>query len=202
MQAVILPNGTVLEVRVNAKCGKTTVHSILCYPYRNKHKEIMDSARYLRQIGRAVSPTVCEPDHRIAVVRDPVERLVSAYKDRILVKNKERLQQTIRSWQEFLLNLHSLQQNSADIHAHTRPQSRLLGSAVEIYDRIFSTHQLSTEFLSWVNTAGDCAIPPVAHNTTAHHPEYEISVTPSQRDFIKERYESDYRYYGAYFDPI
>ena len=144
---VILPNNKTVAIRVNPKCGKSTVASIVCYPYMGKHKPIYKPARELKRFGRVELTDEHEPDYRIAVVRDPVRRLCSAYLDRIVTKNRENLQKKIRSWSQFLAKLERLQQTSRDMAIHTTPQVRRLGTDAGVYDRVFTTEQLSTEFL-------------------------------------------------------
>ena len=100
-QNFILPNNKTVAIRVNPKCGKQTVASIVCYPHRGKHKPITNPVRELEKYGRVELTEEHEPDYRIAVVRDPVSRLCSAYKDRIVTKNRENLQKKIRSRKEF-----------------------------------------------------------------------------------------------------
>ena len=159
----------------------------------------MNLVRELEKYGRVELTEEHEPDYRIAVVRDPVSRLCSAYKDRIVTKNRENLQKKIRSWKEFLAKLERLQQTSRDIAIHTTPQVRRLGTDASVYDRVFTTQQLSNEFLEYLEQIGGCAIPPIKFNTTEHTLERYTPVSARDREYIRELYDTDYRYWGAFF---
>ena len=199
-QNLILPNDKTVAIRVNPKCGKSTVASIVCYPHRGKHKPIINPARELERYGRVELTEEHEPDYRIAVVRDPVRRLCSAYLDRIVTKNRENLQKKIRSWSQFLAKLERLQNTSRDIAIHTTPQVRRLGTDASVYDRVFTTQQLSNEFLEYLEQIGGFAIPPIKFNTTEHTLARYTPVTARDREYIRELYDMDYRYWGSYFD--
>ena len=202
MPAIILPNDKTLEVRVSTKCATTTVESIICYPYTKKHmaRKASNIVRNLNKFSKSISTTDWEPDFKIAVVRDPVKRLVSAYADRIEIKNKENLQSTIKSWENFLDNLQFLQENSHDISKHTIPQVARLGTSVDYFDRIFSTRQLSNDFLDYMKDISGETIPPTVAHATKKNLTSQIQITKKQIDFIKEFYAVDYKFYSAYFD--
>ena len=197
-QAVVLPNSRTLHIRVTPKCGKTTVESIICYPYKGQHEITPSAVRDLRRMGKLVNISDCEPDYRIAVVRDPVARLCSAYQDRIVIKNRERLRSHIQSWQQFLDRLEHLQHSSRDIRIHTQPQTRRLGTDASVYDRVFTTDQLSREFLEYIHEITGTCVPPVRANQTRQ--PFADSVSDQDRQRIRELYEVDYRYWGSYFD--
>ena len=197
-QNVILANGATAAIRYNPKCGKCTIASIVCYPYRGKHKHINNPARLLERHGRIELTEEHDPDYRIAVVRDPVSRLCSAYLDRIVTQNCENLQKRISSWSQFLAKLERLQNTSRDIAIHTLPQIRRLGADAGVYDRVFTTQQLSREFLEYLEQIGGYKIPPIKMNATPH--TLAVSVTPRDRQRIRELYAEDYSAYGEWFD--
>jgi len=202
MPAIILPNNKTLEVRVSTKCGTTSVESIICYPYTKKHmaRKASNVVRNLNKFSKSISTTDWQPDFKIAVVRDPVKRLASAYADRIAIKNKENLQNTIKNWQDFLDNLSELQKNSHDILKHTRPQTHRLGTSIDYFDKIFSTKQLSNEFLIYMKEISGENIPPTVAHATKKNLTSQIQITKKQIDFIKDFYAVDYKFYSTYFD--
>jgi|TARA_X000000950_G_scaffold2981_1_gene3088 hypothetical protein len=63
---------------------------------------------------------------------------------------------------------------------------------------VFTTDQLSREFLEYIHEITGTCVPPVRANQTRQ--PFADSVSDQDRQRIRELYEVDYRYWGAYFD--
>lgn len=95
---------------------------------------------------------------RFAVVRDPVARLVSAYRNRVLFHNElseSRLAQAgvdlppKPDIETFVMRLKEYQEASPSIRHHTLPMTFFLGEEVGYFDRLFSMSQL-LELENWL----------------------------------------------------
>lgn len=88
---------------------------------------------------------------RFTLVRDPVERLVSCYRNRVLDlrdldKSKEKLAARELSHQpdldSFVVNLPAYRQESKLIEHHARPQASFLGGSIDYLDHLFTWEQI------------------------------------------------------------
>ena len=201
MPVVQLPNKKILEITVSNKCGITTAISVMCYPLLGKHKARGSSRELLQQNLWAKSLAYSiwqQPDYKICIVRDPVKRIASCYADRVLIKNRENVKQEVYSWDIFLTNLAEWQDKYRDIRKHTYTQVSTIGKDPSIYDEIFTTEQLSTTFLDYMETISGVKIPPTIAKDSRNLKE-TFSVSDSHIDMIKEYYKEDYEYWGSYF---
>ena len=83
---------------------------------------------------------------RFTVVRDPVERLISCYRNRVVdlrdlqsdtdILRKKNLSAE-PDLEEFVLNLKQYRNASKSIEHHTRPQSLFLGGTLQYFDNIY-----------------------------------------------------------------
>lgn len=204
MPTVIFPNKKVVSLHANNKCGISTVQSYLGYPFyqdmrgRNgKNLLIEQGVWFKRDTEKKFLELIPKPDHRAAVVRDPVKRMSSIYTDRVVRKNRENCQQDITSWEIFVNNFPKWQEKYKDILIHSLLQSEVL-LPVEEYDIIFKTSQLSTDVRKWLSDIAGIEIP--AHRGKDGRGASEaIEITSYQEKLIKEYFKKDYEIFGNYF---
>lgn len=202
MPTVIFPNGKIVALHANNKCGISTVQSYLGYPFffdmrgRNGKGELIEKGLWFaKDMGKNV--TAPPADHRAAVIRDPVKRMTSIYTDRVLRKNRENCKEEITSWEIFVAELPKWQNKYKDILIHSMVQSDVL-SDITSYDKIFTTDQLSTDVRQWVSDLAGVVIPPHKGKDGRGASE-SIIVTEQEKELIRNYYAKDYEVFSNYF---
>lgn len=202
MPTVVYPNGKVVTLHANNKCGISTVQSYLGFPIfndmrgRNGKRELKDKGLWFdREVGKRFEAPPA--DHRAAVVRDPVSRMTSIYTDRIVRKNRDGSRDVITSWEMFVNDLPKWQEQFKDILIHSMVQADVLLDPSE-YEKIFTTKQLSTDVREWLSNISGVEIPPHKGKDGRGMSE-AIVVTPEQEALIKTYYAKDYEVFGDYF---
>ncbi|MCB2064221.1 MAG: sulfotransferase family 2 domain-containing protein [Novosphingobium sp.] len=131
---------------------------------------------------------------RFSIVRDPVERFVSGYSNRVLFHNDLQLE-TPPELDEFIDRLDIFMQNSLIKH-HFSPQFQFLGMRPSFYDRIFDIRELDELTAYCAERGAPIALP---HSQTGG-PKIPLSVlTSAMKDKIARRYRRDYRIFGKFF---
>lgn len=126
-------------------------------------------------------------DYRICVVRDPVERLVSAYSNRVLFHRDMDI---------------SLEDLLADppkywaVNDHFKPQCYFLGTDPSYYTHIFRVSQIG-EITDMISSLAGRAIVPVRKQTGGADMKPEL--TDKQIALVKRAYEEDYNVFGSWF---
>lgn len=198
-------NNSKVLVSVTNKCGSSTCITILGFPflgefrYRDDRKKIVASGHWREKSIKTVTQSeLTEYTTKIAIVRDPVERFVSCYKDRVLARNKDNLRKTITDINEFIENIDRIKLQSMDIRSHTKPLYEVYGKHPEIYTHFINTDNIDTEFLPLIETISETSPIPSARwkNSSAIK---DIELTNDQIKKIKEMYKTDYEIYGRYF---
>jgi hypothetical protein len=132
-------------------------------------------------------------DHRrFCVARDPIERLVSAYADRVLV---HRDIDPAPRLGEFIDRLEEHQEKSPAIHHHTRPMTDFIGPSPNYYERVFDIRE--TEALAGLvrKATGSRALLG-RHN--AETPRLDVSqIDKMRRRRLETYYLSDYAFLAA-----
>lgn len=201
MPTVIFPNGKIVTLQANNKCGISTVTSYLTYPFfnelrgRNGKRELIEQGVWFdKETNKKSLPAA---DYKGAVIRDPVSRMTSIYTDRVVRKNRENCNEEITSWEIFVNELPKWQEKYKDILIHSIPQTENLHNP-KYYNKIFLTGQLSYRVRKWLSKISEVEIP--AHRAKDGHGESEaIKVTKKQKKLIREYYAKDYEVFGDYF---
>ena len=195
---IIKCNNKTIAIVVPQKCGISTVTNILAYNLTGQPRSKTKCRRVLRHADCLVNPGQLEeiffiewcnpsPDYVFAVVRDPVERLFSAYRDRVFTKNTDKLPDT--SWNYFCETFKDLVLYNTDVGKHCRPQVHWLGLDASKYDKIFYTHEINTRFKPIIENIIAQPIPNMLENTSK---ELEIDISDSQLAFFSKYYKQDF----------
>ncbi len=195
-----------------AAVPKTACTSLKHFFYTLHTGEIFDPAVQGMFI-HAKYPSELYEDHpkgnpmRVAVVRDPLERLVSAYRNRVKhfeELSEERFGDKLRAaglkpdptLGEFVERLAEYQQVSGPIMHHTRPAVDFLGREPAYYHMLSNMHSLQT-FTSAFNRAFGKDVP--LRNLQKGGPKLSSADLSDRHRAIVERfYEEDYDVYGSF----
>lgn len=169
---IVLPGQNLLYIPI-PKNACTSIKQALHYiefgrlfdAAEEKHAAYTDIHDYYKKLPEAFTGTdnLKETKHliRFAVVRDPVERLISCYRNRVVhlgdlhadtaVLQKMNLS-TEPDLNTFVLNLRKYRKASKSIEHHSRPQSAFFGGTLAYLDQIYSMekvdelHEMLQEF--------------------------------------------------------
>jgi len=199
----VFENKHAVEVNVATKCGCSTVIDILGYPHFNEFRARKGRSKLIREKKFSRANKLYTTDiisiSRIAVVRDPVERLISCYTDRILKKNRNGMRNYIPSFDYLVENLEALQKEFVDLRHHSIPQITWLGTAPAYYNYILSTKKLQSEFTPLISKISNISIPQTSHRKQSGRLRRTFEVTTENKKIIREKYADDYNIYGDYF---
>jgi hypothetical protein len=130
---------------------------------------------------------------RMCIVRDPVQRFVSAYATHLnnIVLNEISIDQVIKniSRPEFI------EENTRFIN-QTKPQVHFYGKDPSIYTHIFNINQMY-EVKRLLETEADIVIPEL-HLHKSDPKKIADKLNENQISWIKNRYQEDYHIYGKF----
>lgn len=149
---------------------------------------------------------------RFTVVRDPVNRLVSAWSDR--VGDRDDIRRSAISvmlakplglnpspdLEEFVLNLRKYALINDRIYRHVIPQTRYIGKQPDFYQAIYSIKQLNTLAAQLSGLVGkEVQIQQLnaSRSSKREQPVLSAEALACAQDF----YRQDYDLYGRYFEP-
>ena len=127
--------------------------------------------------------------YRICMIRDPIERLKSAYTNRVLYHGKGSVP---GGWEEFILRLGKY--NNGDLTHHTLPMVRELGFETERFDKVFAINEMDkvAKFLSKISGRN---VQPVKRQTGGFEYKDQIKLSENDINIIKYYYRKDYKYW-------
>jgi hypothetical protein len=200
---VKFPNSKTLYVACSKKCGTTSATSIMGYPRAQSHmaRQMKTVLNQYNEWWKTVSRSpyeLAEMDYKYAIVRDPVNRIVSCFKDRVLLKNRNNIKSEVDNWEDFINNLDYFRNKYVDLKRHSLPQVNVIKKDPSFYDKIYLTQNISTKFLKDVSVIAQCEIPPIQTKTSRKVPQ-NFTVTEEHINIIKDYYSDDYTYWGDYF---
>lgn len=190
----LLEHGRNFEKYVDSAGRKHNIHNT-AYPTLNTSEDDWSGAANL---------------YRIAVVRDPMDRFVSAYHSRV-VHFKELSESAVDlgkvallglepdpSLDEFIDNLDLYRVLSASIKHHTDPHTFFLGHNVEYFDRVYKFEELHTlEADLRERTQSPVALPHMLKTTAARKP----AISAKRIEKIVEFYSGDYALLKGFYSP-
>lgn len=130
-----------------------------------------------------------KPDISFTVIRDPVERFISGYTNRILYYQKA----PKCTFAEFV-ELAPRWQNG-DISHHLSPMVKQVGTDPSKYDRVFSMSQVDTEVKKFLEEISGVTLEPIRRQAGGNEHQRNIIPTTEQLQKIKQIYADDYRYW-------
>ncbi|MEM7241098.1 MAG: sulfotransferase family 2 domain-containing protein [Pseudomonadota bacterium] len=147
---------------------------------------------------------------RATFVRDPMSRIISTYRNRILhaeilkkqgVTDKKLLNSlpSRPDLETFVMNLESYQKAHKKVLHHTHPLSYFLGKKPSYFNRIYTMKQVA-EFRDEMKNRMKRPVPEVRRLYT-EGPEFSVSdLNQKCRNHIETMFEEDYRIFGKYFE--
>ncbi len=143
---------------------------------------------------------------KIAVVRNPVDRMVSAYCNRILhhndlLKHQDELHRrglvVQPSFTDFILNLAAYREVSKIIRDHTDPQVVYLGEDVTYFDLILNIKDL--KHLPQTLSIPELALPRKQDNGSEYKQQVMAEIDQAVLTRIKQFNQKDYAVFGNFF---
>jgi hypothetical protein len=183
-------------VNVSHKVGKSTIINLLGYPLTNYFGSKSQVRKKLNPNDFTTDKCFEDADLKVAIVRDPIERIKSCYNDRIVKKNRDNLRDRIKSFTDFYNNFEDLYKNEYQIKLHSYPQVEELGVNPNYYDLIVNTKDINTKFKPELEKLLNVNIPETIQNRS--HSD-NIEITNKEIEYFKDFYKEDYKYYGEYF---
>lgn len=140
----------------------------------------------------------------VCMVRDPVERFISAYSDKIrqyIGNDKTDVQEFIDLY-DLIESRISMPEDKEDkisvyehIKSHIRPLYLTYGTDTSIYTDILNLRQIK-EFKDLIENASNMTLPNLKLNETT--PERKITLNASQQEWILKRYKRDIELYSKW----
>lgn len=202
MHTIKFKNGTIIQVACPNKSGISTVTDILGYPFFNEFRaragrsELLKSGQWIKTENYSKEWIVLK---KIAIIRDPISRTASCYADRVLKKNRDNSRKHIPNFDYFVKNLKEIQIKFPDIKMHSETQIHWLGTDPDVFDYIFNTKQLSSEFTNIISELSGVKVPNTSHRKSSRGLSKTFEITKEQKDLIKEFYADEYKYWADYF---
>jgi len=188
-------NKTVI-VNLSHKTGVSTMINLLSYPITKYFGSKSQVRKKLDTEFYTLENKFDDADLKVAIVRDPIERIKSCYKDRIVVKNRDNLKDKIKSFTDFCNNFEKLYKEEYQIKLHSYPQVEALGTNPNYYDIIVNTKEINSKFKPKLEKLLDEKIPETKLNVSHSH---DVTVKENEIEYFKDFYKDDYKYYGEYF---
>jgi hypothetical protein len=148
--------------------------------------------------------------YKFCVVRDPVQRLLSCYQDRVVERRNLYHSRNIRRGlvnlpalpdpDFFFLNLTAYRKACSVIKHHSLPSWVFLGQDLSIYDDVFRISQLPQLAQKLEHHSGQ-TVSMTRENATSQKTKLTLDdLMPRTRKFLKKTVAAEYAYLADYFD--
>ncbi len=179
------------------------------YKASGREMHIHNAAYPCRPIAK--EPRKLVRDHwKVAVVREPIGRLLSCYSHRVLYHNEldavqltpedvERGMTTRPDLSTFIAHLERYSELSPSIEHHAAPMVRFLGSDAEYFDRIYridETGQLMEDVAERVGSS------PKAQRLSRGGGLKASQLTDEEQERLRTYYAEDFRVFGDIIDRV
>lgn len=124
-------------------------------------------------------------DYKFCVVRDPVDRFISGYTDRIMYHGYI----PYMPFEEFVTNFQYYQKQYEEVEHHFRPQTAFIGNKVSYYDKVYYLNDLEKCLLD-LESLLDINITRAAREMI--YPSKKPVPAQEQISFIQDMYRKDY----------
>jgi len=201
---IIRVHNKVICIIVPQKSGISTVTNILSYPItkevtsKSRARRILKRNNALLHVGSTLKAEQIfakenniKIDYLYAVIRNPLDRFKSAYKDRIIVKNIDNFPDNSLDYA-----LNNIKNVSTDFGKHARPQTEWLGKDLKVFDKVFDTYKLNSDFKPLIEKLTGVAIPEVKENSTSYA-NIKVEINEEQREIINNFYKDDYLIFNS-----
>jgi hypothetical protein len=150
-------------------------------------------------------------DHvKVAIVRDPVARILSCYEDKIAkgkafkksntasiaAANKRKLP-LHPDFSEFVERIDEYRRVSTNIAHHSNELRFFLGNTTNTFDRIFDMSELP-DFAAYLSEISGTKVE-MPHRNKSNRTVPREEISEGTRALIAKKYESDYKIFGAFF---
>lgn len=208
IQCVTYENKNRIMVATSLKCGSTSMIMNLGYPllgyfHRRKDRVQMFEWGYWKEYSFSdLNESILnEYPIRIAIVRNPIDRLFSAYKDRVVLRNKGGLKDHLETFSKFIHNIDYARKNP-DIKIHTESQCNQIGYDPSIYTKVICSEDINDVLTPIISDTSGCPdIPAFLEKTTARKTKEKPVYDDKEKDInlIQKIYKDDYDVWGEYF---
>ena len=144
--------------------------------------------------------------HVVCFVRDPYERFVSVYQDRVLRKHAAHEREWRRAsnlglpytptFEQFLKQLNRYRAVVPEVRHHSRLQSYFVGTHPRRFERVFTNRTVPAFEAYIAGISGQIIQLPWSKKTDSVRPH---SVNNEHEPLIYRHYRRDYRLFGEYF---
>lgn len=204
-------NGNKLLLGTVLKCASTSALHMAYYPLigRPEHGRVEIQKR-AKEFAPSMEKIISDSEEwnsypvRIAIVRNPIDRLFSCYVNQYLNETNTEYRSKnshIRNYQSFIANLDYIQSQLPIIADHSRPIFKVLGPA-KYFTHIIDSKNINTELVPLIKKiSGNKDVPSfhlnssVASNKKSDLPIKIKKVSP----LIEKIYKQDFEKYGNYF---
>lgn len=195
------------------KSGCTTVKRLLWYMDSGFQVDLESDIHVAyrteeyNKVRRFLSNETLTNYYTFCIVRDPVDRLISAYNHRVLelgeIRNSEKVKNndclpTDPNFFQFVNNLEDYKTTIPVIKHHVLPMCKILGGDPTFYDRIYKLTEINTDLIPFLeskcghNLAIDMSVNKSPHVVKRKNLSHNLI------EKIKTIYKKDYDLYGQY----
>ncbi|WP_068118022.1 sulfotransferase family 2 domain-containing protein [Tropicimonas marinistellae] len=212
---IYLPKHALTYVSV-PKCGCTSLKHFffqISNGFEFRRFRLNGHSYYIHQFAKSVAFDALQKKqmrgHRkIAVVRDPVDRVVSCYANKVVDERllerpgsaaflEERDMPSMPTVGQFIQDLPLYQNAAPGIRHHSQPLSHFLGRDPAYFDRLFSLRELP-DLCDYVRAiVGD--VPDLRHSQKSRSRAAAAELTEADRQRVDEMFAEDREIFGAFF---
>ena len=195
-------NGKTMQIDVAQKAGSSSiiVYVVQCF---NSYKDDLSPRQNHKELRKAgkLTPKIYKESHtgkidsKIVIIRDPIERLYSVYNDRVVLRNMNGSNDTIKSWEDFVYNLKDYRKQFADVAQHSRKQVEYFYEKdIDSYDKVYKTADITKHVRKHIGKIAEVKLQ-ATHRKNRQTNLIEYNKDPEIIKIIQEHYADDYDYF-------